>query len=212
MRIDGWAIFMVPLVLSGCLGAYQNADPVFENPTARAITFCETAPGFELPKSAPAVLVLQPTNPTVAEQKLVVAMQTVIKEQGGVLAAGPDASDLVVSIKAEGVSENRQRIERLTQRSRSFGIVSGPGGWVLASGHDTTEIPLMLTESVELALVTIDLFMPVRGESSTGEAFPIRHVWHGTLKIGSQRFSKNTRWWLSYLFQRFGGPDGLTTE
>jgi hypothetical protein len=212
MRFGSIAVLSVLFLGTGCFGMYKRgekgATTPIEDTRQTVVLYTETAPGFELPRSEPSVLVLQNLHPSVSEQKLVFAMRQVIKNQGGVLVDDPQAAELIVSVSVEPVTETRQRVAMVEQRSRSFGVVSGPNGWALASGQEVTEVPMVLNESVALAMVAIDMFIPVREAAGASGSSIIRHVWRGTMSVRAGSFAANTRWWLNQLFQRFGGPDG----
>jgi len=144
----------------------------------------------------------------VSEQKLAATMQRIIRDQGGTVTEDPSKSDLVLSVRLETATEEKQRVEMVTQRSRAVGIVRGPLGWSFGHAAGESEVPVVMTDKVGLALVSIDLFIPTRDGSGTDEAFGIRHAWHGTLQIGRRAFEKENHRWLNYLFEQLGEPDG----
>jgi len=188
----------------------------------KALLYVETAPGFSLPDHPPKVLLLwaaDPSKPTISEQKLVVPMRRIVEEQGGVLTEVPGDADLVISVKLEALQEDQQRIEMVSTSARttSFGNVrpanifqrAGNGWTTNLSSMTTMNVPVVLTDKVSNALVTIDIFVPNEDSKQAESQFSARQVWQGTLKVGFSRFWKTPYNLLGRLFNHIGTKDGL---
>lgn len=179
-------------------------------------TAADTAPGFELPKSAPSVLVVETPNPTPFDQKLGLALRQVVSEQGGVLTQDAATCDLVVAIASGTFSAQRQEIKKVsamshTYNSGSFSMLGGPNGWTMTNAWTVSEVPLVVTKSVEYAKAEINMYLPTRKTDASG-AWSLKHVWSGALQVTSTALHDKPKDCVNVLFQRFGGPDGSQTR